>query len=292
VSSNIYVKNSQNTSPKIGIAGMYYRESNSEKETGMKTLAFLVPLLCISAVAFGEIITRDVPYTHGSTELQGYMAWDDQISGKRPGVLVVHEWTGLNDYTKSRCRQLAELGYVAFAVDMYGKGIRPQTAEEASKQATIYRSDRPLQRQRVLAGLEVLLRNEMCDRNRVAAIGYCFGGGTVLELARAGASIAGVVSFHGNLDTPDPSVAKNIKCKVLVCHGADDPHVTWDQVGAFIDEMRAASVDYQFIAYGGAVHSFTNPNSGDDPSQGVAYNAMADQRSWKHMQVFFEELFK
>jgi len=237
-------------------------------------------------------MTQDIDYRDGDTPLQGYLAWDNSLDGQRPGVLVIHEWTGLNDYAKMRCRKLAELGYVAFAVDMYGKGIRPQTAEEAGKQAGIYRSDRPLMRQRANAGLNVLLDNELCDRSRVAAIGYCFGGGTALELARSGANIAGVVSFHGNLDTPDPADAKNIRCKILVCHGADDPHVPFDQVKAFFDEMRAANVDFQFIAYSGAVHSFTNPASGDDPSKGVAYNATADRRSWEHMKMFFDELFQ
>lgn len=237
-------------------------------------------------------MTEPVVYKHGESELEGYLAWDDSYDGERPGVLVVHEWTGLNDYARMRCRQLAEMGYIAFAVDMYGKGVRPQSAEEASKQARIYRSDRELMRTRVNAGLEVLLNNELCDRDRVAAIGYCFGGGVALELARSGAPIAGVVSFHGNLDTPDSAVAKNIKCKILVCHGADDPHVPMEQVEAFFDEMRAAGVDYQFIAYSGAVHAFTNPDSGNDPSRGAAYNPVADRRSWQHMRMFFDELFE
>jgi dienelactone hydrolase len=258
----------------------------------MKSYIFLALLLCTSVLARGEVVTAIVPYNHGDVELEGFLAWDNSLDGQRPGVLVVHEWTGLNDYTKSRCRQLAELGYVAFAVDMYGKGIRPQNREEASGQATIYRSDRPLMRKRVTAGLDILLSNKLCDPTRVAAIGYCFGGGTVLELARSGAEISGVVSFHGNLDTPDPSVAKNIRCQILVCHGADDPYVPVEQIKSFYEEMSSAKVDYQFIAYSGAVHSFTNPNSGDDPSQGAAYNAAADRRSWKHMQVFFDELFE
>lgn len=258
----------------------------------MKVSVCLAMILCFATLAQGEIMTKNVDYKEGATELEGFLAWDNAVDGPRPGVLVVHEWTGINDYTKMRCRMLAEMGYVAFAADIYGKGIRPQTTEDAAKQATIYRSDRQLMRRRVNAGLEVLLKNDLCDSKRVAAIGYCFGGGVVMELARSGAPIAGVVSFHGNLDTPDPNDARNIKCKILVCHGADDPHVTWDQVQAFIDEMRSAKVDYEFIAYGGAVHSFTNPNSGDDPSRGVAYNAEADRRSWDHMKLFFAELFK
>lgn len=258
----------------------------------MKLTICLALILGLATTAMGEVVTKVVDYKHGDAELEGFLAWDNSFEGKRPGVLVVHEWTGVNDYTRSRCRQLAEMGFIAFAVDMYGKGIRPQSTEEASKQAGIYRGDRDLMRRRVTAGLNVLLGNELCDKNRVAAIGYCFGGGTVLELARSGAAIAGVVSFHGNLDTPDPSVAKNIKSKVLVCHGADDPYVPAEQVTAFYDEMRAVGVDYQFIAYSKAVHSFTNPDSGNDASRGAAYNADADRRSWEHMKAFFAELFE
>lgn len=257
----------------------------------MKFFIF-IPVLLFAVSLQAEIITEDIEYSHGGSDLLGYLAYDDSIEGERPGVLVVHEWTGLNDYAKMRTRQLAEMGYIAFAVDMYGKGIRPQTAQEASQQAGIYRSDRELMRNRVLAGLEVLREHSLSDAAHIAAIGYCFGGGTVLELARSGADIAGVVSFHGNLDTPDPSDAENIKCKILVCHGAADPHVPDKQVDAFMQEMSSAGVDFQFIAYGGAVHSFTNPNSGDDPSSGVAYDADAARRSWEHMKLFFDEILK
>jgi len=246
----------------------------------------------VSAPVVGEVKTKSVEYSHDGVILEGFVAWDNSIKGERPGILVVHEWTGLNEYTRRRCRQLAEMGYVAFAVDMYGKGIRPRSTEEASKQASIYRGDRELMRRRVAAGLEVLLKNELCDSDRVAAIGYCFGGGTVLELARSGANLAGVVSFHGNLDTPDPTDAGNIRCKILVCHGADDPHVPLDQVNAFFEEMSKADVDFQFIAYSGAVHAFTNPDAGDDPARGAAYNDQADRRSWNHMKLFFDELFE
>ncbi|MBD3169811.1 MAG: prolyl oligopeptidase family serine peptidase [candidate division Zixibacteria bacterium] len=265
---------------------------NIKKGVVVKIALLLSIIFLMVPAVQGEVITKTVMYKHGDTELEGYMAWDNSISGKRPGVLVVHEWTGINDYTKKRVRQLADSGYVAFAVDMYGKGIRPSNAKEASEQATIYRSDRDLMRARVNAGLDVLLKNELCDKKRVAAIGYCFGGGTVLELARSGAYIAGVVSFHGNLDTPEPEAAENIRSKILVCHGAEDPYVPDEQVDAFFDEMSAADVDFQFIAYSGAVHSFTNPNSGEDPSKGAAYNQTADRRSWKHMLVFFNEIFE
>lgn len=257
----------------------------------------LVPLVCslilfFTTKGFPQLRTEVIEYKHGQTALEGYLAYDDSFSGTRPGVLVVHEWTGIGAYVKMRTEQLAKLGYVAFAIDMYGKGIRPTNAEEAGKQAGIYRADRQLMRARAEAGLEVLQKHKLVDPQRIAAIGYCFGGGVALELARSGADLKGVVSFHGTLDTPNPGDAKNIKGKVLVLHGADDPFVTAEQVTAFQEEMRKAKVDWQMVIYGGAVHSFTNPESGNDPSKGVAYNAEADRRSWQAMRDFFDEIFK
>ena len=258
----------------------------------MKCLVPALTVLAAALTASGEVRTETVKYKLGDTTMIGYMAWDDAVQGRRPGVLVVHEWYGLNDYAKSRARQLAQLGYVALAVDMYGDGVVAKDAAEAGKLATALRNDRPLMRARAQAALETLRKNPACDPRRVAAIGYCFGGGVVLELARSGADIAGVASFHGNLDTPNADDAKNIRAKVLVLHGADDPHVNAAQVAAFQQEMRDAKVDWQMIFYGGAVHSFTNPASGDDPSRGVAYNAAADRRSWDAMKKFFDEIFK
>ena len=236
--------------------------------------------------------TEVIGYKHGDAGLEGYLAYDDAVKGKRPGVIVVHAWTGLDAYTKRRTGQLAKLGYVAFAIDMYGKGVKAKDAEEAARLAGIYRADRRLMRSRANAGLEVLKKHTLTDAKRIAAIGYCFGGGVALELARSGADIAGVVSFHGNLDTPNPEDAKNIKGKVLILHGADDPIVPIDQVIAFQDGMRKANVDWQMVIYGGAVHAFTNPESGDDPSRGAAYNEKADLRSWEAMKMFFAEIFK
>ena len=236
--------------------------------------------------------TQTVEYKDGDVTLEGYLAYDDALKGKRPGVLVVHEWTGLGSYVKMRAEKLAQLGYVAFAADIYGKGIRPKNRDEAATQAGIYRKDRPLMRRRAQAGLSVLAANSMVDSKKLAAIGYCFGGGTALELARSGADLAGVVSFHGNLDTPDPADAKNIKCKILVQHGASDHSVTPDAVAAFQKEMNDAGVDWQFTAYSGAVHGFTNPENGADTSKGVAYNERADARSWAAMKQFFDEIFK
>ena len=253
-------------------------------------IASIATIVC-STSAFAKVQTQVVEYKHGNTVLQGYLAYDDAIKGQRPGVMIVHEWTGLGSYVKKRSEQLAKLGYVAFAVDMYGKGIRPTNPTDAATQATIYKSNRQLMRDRATAGLKVLQDNKLTDKNRIAAIGYCFGGTTVLEVARSGANIAGVVSFHGNLDTPNPKDATKIKSKVLVLHGADDPLVPKAQVNTFETEMRQAKVDWQMVEYGGAVHSFTNPEAGNDVSKGFAYNATADRRSFADMQQFFAELF-
>jgi dienelactone hydrolase len=258
----------------------------------MRILALGVVVLMGTSTANAAVQTRVVEYQQGDAVLEGYLAWDDAIQGQRPGVLVVHEWTGLGDYAKTRARQLAKLGYVAFAADIYGKGIRPKTPQEAGAQAGIYKQDRALMRARVQAGLDVLRHDPRCNPKRVAAIGYCFGGTCVLELARSGADVAGVVSFHGGLDTPTPADARNIRCKVLVLHGGDDPHMPRKDVEAFEDEMRAGGVDWQLVVYGGAVHAFTNPASGSDKSRGAAYDARADRRSWEAMKVFFAETLK
>jgi dienelactone hydrolase len=244
------------------------------------------------SMANAAVQTKVVEYKQGDTSLEGYLAWDDAMQGQRPGVLVVHEWMGLGDYAKQRARKLAAMGYVAFAADIYGQGIRPKTTQEAAAQSGIYKKNRPLMRARALAGLDVLRNHPLCNPRQIAAIGYCFGGACALELARSGADIAGVVSFHGGLDTPTTADAKNIRCKVLVLHGGDDPHVPPKDVKAFEDEMRAGRVDWQLNIYGGAVHGFTIPASGNDNSKGAAYNAKADRRSWEAMKTFFAETFE
>lgn len=238
-----------------------------------------------------EVRAYDHEYRIGDAVFEGYAAYDDAIPAMRPGVLVIHEWTGVNEHVKERVRRLAGLGYAAFAADIYGKGIRPESGPEAAKLAGVYRADRSLLRARAAAALSELRKMKEADPSRVAVIGYCFGGGAALELARSGAGIKGAVSFHGNLDTPDPADAKKIKGKVLVLHGADDPHVPPAAVAAFQEEMRSAGVDWQLVSYGGAVHSFTNPSAGDDPSKGAAYDARADRRSWALMLDFFREIF-
>ncbi len=250
-------------------------------------ILFLASLPC---VVDAKVVTQTLEYRQGDVVLEGYLAYEKGKKG-RPGVLVVHEWMGLDEYAKMRARKLADLGYVAFAVDMYGKGVRAADTKEAAALSGKYKADRPLMRARIQAALDVLRRLPQVDPRRIAAIGYCFGGTTVLELARSGADVVGVVSFHGALDTPMPAQPGQVKARVLVLHGGDDPLVPREQVNAFEAEMRQAGVDWQLVAYGGAVHSFTNPAAGNDPSKGVAYDARADKRSWKAMKEFFDELF-
>jgi dienelactone hydrolase len=258
----------------------------------MKTLlSTLLALACILS-ARAQVHTETIEYKDGDTVLEGFSAYDTAIQGQRPAVLIVHQWKGLTDYEKKRAEMLAKLGYNVFALDIYGKGIRPQDAKEAGALAGKYKGDRNLLRQRANAGLAVLTRHKLTDTKRVAAIGYCFGGTTVIELARSGADISGVVSFHGALDSPKPEDGKNIKCKVLALHGADDPYVPAKDVAAFEDEMRQAKVDWQLVKFGGAVHSFTDWGAGSDNSKGAAYNEKADKRSWDDMQRFFAEIFR
>jgi len=237
------------------------------------------------------ISLRTLEYRDDGTILEGYLGFDDAVKGKKPGVLVIHDWMGVGPYVEKRVRQLAELGYVALAADIYGKGVRPANMEDAANLATRYKADRALMRSRARAGLKALQDFTGVDTKRLAAIGYCFGGTAVLELARSGAGMAGFVSFHGGLQTPTPDDARNIRGKILALHGADDPLVPTDEVLAFEEEMRKGRVDWHMVIYGDAVHSFTNPAAGDDPSRGAAYNEKADKRSWEAMKSFFQEIF-
>lgn len=257
----------------------------------MKKVLFLVGLFAGSQV-FAAVHTETVEYKEGKTVLKGYLAYDDANQNKRPGVLVAPEWWGLNAYAKKRAEQLAGLGYVALAMDVYGDGLTTTDASEAGKLSGIYKGDRALMRRRADAALQTILKQKFVDSTRVAAIGYCFGGTVVLELARSGANLNGVASFHGGLDTPTPDDAKNIKGKVLVLHGGDDPWVTKDYVLGFQDEMRKAGVDWELNTYGNAVHGFSNPAAGNDNSKGMAYNEKADRRSWIALQNFFAEIFQ
>ena len=262
----------------------------SRYDNAMKTLALFALMSCALA-APAAIHTETVEYKHGETTLEGHLAYDDAVKTTRPAVLISHQWKGLSDYEKKRAEMLAKLGYVVFAVDIYGKGIRPKDPAAASAEAGKYKGNRTLLRARINAGLETLRKQKFVDPKRIASIGYCFGGTTVIELARSGADIAGVVSFHGALDSPNSADGKNIKCKVLALHGADDPFVPEKDITAFEAEMRDASVDWQLINYGGAVHSFTDWNA-DGSMKGAKYDKRADERSWEDMKQFFAEILK
>jgi dienelactone hydrolase len=258
----------------------------------MKTFIVAAMLAALAHAANAEIKSQVTEYKQGQTVCEGLFVYDDSTSGKRPGVLIAHQWKGLTAYEKRRAEMLARLGYVVFCGDIYGKGVRADNPQDAARLANQYKGERQLLRARVNAAFDQLKKQPLVDARRTAAIGYCFGGTTVLELARSGANVAGVVSFHGGLNTPTPEDAKQIKSKVLALHGADDPYVPPAEVTAFEEEMRKAKVDWQLIGYGGAVHSFTMKEAGDDNSKGAAYNEKADQRSWEAMKVFFAEIFK
>lgn len=245
----------------------------------------------VSLAAGADIKEKAVEYKIGGEIFEGWSAFDAAKQGKRPAVLIVHQWTGLSDNEKMRAKMLAELGYNVFALDVYGKGIRPQPPE-AGKEAGKYKANRPLLRERVNAGLEVLRKDPNTDTTRIAAIGYCFGGTAVVELARSGALVKGVVSFHGGLDSPTPADGKNIKCKVLALHGADDPFVKKEDLAAFEAEMKNSGVDFKLVQYPGAVHAFTQKAAGNDNSKGAAYNEAADKASWEEMKGFFDKILK
>ena len=258
----------------------------------MKTFIAALVLLLGGLGLRAEIKSEVIDYKQGETVCEGVLVYDAALQGRRPGVLIAHQWKGLTAYEKKRAQMLAQLGYVVFCADVYGKGVRADNAQDAAKLAGKYKADRPLLRARINAAFEQLKKQPRVDASKLAAIGYCFGGTTVLELARSGAEVAGVVSFHGGLNTPTPADARQIKGRVLALHGADDPFVPPAEVAGFEEEMRKAQVDWQLAAYGGAVHSFTDWNAGNDNSKGSAYNEKADRRSWEAMKVFFAELFK
>ncbi len=251
----------------------------------------LLALSAGSAPVHAKLVTQTLEYEHAGLVCEGYLAYDDAFAGRRPGILVIHQWMGVTANERLRAEMLAGLGYVALAADVYGKGVRPADQSAAGQEAGKYYADRALLRARLLAGLDALGAQPRVDPARLVAIGYCFGGGGALELARAGAPLLGAVSFHGSLGTPNPADAQAIRAKLLVCHGAADPFVKAEEVQAFIAEMEAAKVDYQLVMYAGAVHGFTQRAAGNDPAAGVAYNAAADLRSWAQMQAFFTEIF-
>jgi dienelactone hydrolase len=258
----------------------------------MRALFVLLLTLILLQLTWGQVKTDTIEYKHGDIVLRGFLAYDRLLKSIRPGVLLIHEWWGHNKYIQDRARKFAELGYVTFALDMYGKGVEAKSAQEAQKLASAFYENRLLMRERAAAGLEILKQQKNVDATHLAAVGYCFGGTTALELARSGADLRSVVCFHGGLNTPTPQDAQNIKGIVLVLHGADDPYVPAEEVAAFQDEMRQANIAWYMVFFGGAVHSFTNPAAGVDKSSGAAYNFDADQRSWSIMRELLLETLK
>ncbi len=233
---------------------------------------------------------ESLEYKDGDVTLKGFVALDDQSNHKRPGILVMPEAFGLGKQAKDRALRLASLGYAALAGDPYGNGLEVSDLQEAIKHAGAIREDNTKFRQRIRAGLDALMALPQVDTDRLVVMGYCMGGSCSLEMARDGAPLKGVVSFHGALETQSPAEPGKVQAKVLVCHGADDPFVPVEHVTAFEEEMTKAGVDWQVISYGGTVHSFTNPEA-DGSIEGICYNKQADERSWQAMQAFFDEIF-
>ena len=249
-------------------------------------------LLLFASPAAAEVQTREIEYKQGDTVLAGLIAWDGAAKGKRPGVLVVHEWWGHNEHARNQARRLAEAGYVGFALDMFGKGkvtTHPKEAEAFMTEAT---KDPAALAARFNAALELLKQDSHVAPDRIAAIGYCFGGSVVLGRARAGADLAAVVSFHGALATKSPAEKGKVKARVLVLTGAADPFVPAEQVEAFNREMTAAGAKFQVVSYPGAKHGFTNPDVDKVGMDALAYNAEADQKSWAAMLELFTQVFR
>jgi dienelactone hydrolase len=255
----------------------------------------LIVVFLDSASAKSKVEGRAVEYTAGGVMMKGYLAYDSNIKGKRPGILVVHEWWGLNDYARKRARMLAALGYTAFAVDMYGEGKQAAHPDDAGKFSSELMKNFDTAKARFMAAMEFLKKQPSVDPEEIAAIGYCFGGGIVLNMARQGVDLKGVASFHGSLAAVKPAESGAVKARILVLHGADDKFTTPEQIEAFQKEMKAAGADFRLIVYPGAMHSFTNPDAdvyAKKYHMPIAYNASADNKSWAEMKKFLHIVFR
>ena len=258
----------------------------------MLSIILVFSSLC---AAHAAIRGEPVEYKAGDTVHKGYMVYDDAVTGKRPGVLVVHEWWGHDQHARNSARNLAEAGYVALALDMYGDGRQAGHPDHAGKFSGEVRKNLPLMKSRFEAGMQLLRKQPQVDGKRLAAIGYCFGGSVALEMARAGEDLRGVASFHGGLATEYPAQPGKVKAQVLVMNGAEDPFVPVEQIAAFKKEMEGAKVYYKFVNYPGAKHSFTNPDAdanGTKFNLPLAYNPVADRKSWDELQAFLKQIFK
>jgi dienelactone hydrolase len=256
-----------------------------------RVLIALGAWLVVGAVAEAAVQTKEITYKAGKVTAKGFLAWDDAVKGPRPGVLVVHEWWGLNDYARHRAEELARLGYIALAADMYGDGQSTTHPDEAGKMASQVRANLAEWRQRAEAALDTLKAQPQCDKTRLAAIGYCFGGSTALQLAFSGADLRAVATFHAALPTPTPEDVRHTKATLLICHGADDKFISDASIKAFRDALDKGGVKYEFVSYPGAVHSFTVPEADKVGNPGMKYNKGADEDSWKRMKALFAEKF-
>jgi dienelactone hydrolase len=254
----------------------------------MKTLFTAIICLAFSTHDFAQ--GTDISYSEGNTELKGYFVKAKNTQGKAPGVVVIPDWMGLGEHAKHSADNLSALGYNALVADIYGENVRPKNSEEAGKTAGYYKTNREVYRARIRAAIDQLVK-QGSDPDKIAVMGYCFGGTGALEAARAGLSVKGAISFHGGLDKAANLPDNKITTKVLVLHGADDPFEPEAQIKAFHQEMRDSKADWQMIYYPNAVHAFTNPQAGNDNSKGAAYNELADKRSWEHMKLFLKEVF-
>jgi dienelactone hydrolase len=283
--------------PELGLAFVWRIGMYSAKESAMyRNLSFLRLCLCLVCclpviTAAQPIVTKTITYQDGDVNLQGLLAMPAEVTAATPAVVVVHDWYGCGAYPQQRAREMAERGYIALAIDMYGDGKVVTTREDASGLAGGFYKDVPLMIRRTKAGLTTLRAQPHVDQQRVAAIGFCFGGTVALNLARSGEKLAGVVSFHGGLKVALPVEPGAISAKILVLHGGADPHVPPTDVANFMMEMTTAKADWRFEMYGGVVHSFSNPSAGNNVAGGSAYNAEAEQLSLAHMDRFFVELF-
>lgn len=259
----------------------------------MRKMLLMVMVLAwgFAAHALAAVQEEVVEYSDGDVRLKGYLYWDDAVKEKRPGVMVVHEWWGLNDYAKRRARMLAELGYVGFAADMYGDNRVTEHAAEAGAWMKQITANIDAWQKRAMLGLERLRGDKRVDAANIAAIGYCFGGATVMQMAYAGAPVKGVVSFHGALPPATEAQLPNIKARVLAFHGYDDAMVPKERVAQFEAMLDKAGADWQMVVYGGTRHSFTNPDAGKFGIENLAYNPAADRRSWAGLKTFLAELF-
>lgn len=261
----------------------------------MKKILLVLALVGVMGVAQAAIKGEEVTYKAGDTILKGYLVYDDSSSKVRPGVVVLHEWWGHNDYTRTRARMLAELGYIALAVDMYGDGKQAGHPKDAGAFAGAVRSNMPVAKQRFDAAVALLQKHALTDKAKLAAVGYCFGGGIALEMARRGEDLKGVVSFHGSLGTGQPAKKNTVKARLLVLTGEADPMIKPEAVDTFKAEMDAAGVKYKVVSYKDAKHAFTNPAAtelGKKFDMPIAYDEKADKASWQEMQGFLTEIFK